>query len=132
MAWGQLIRFWLVFALVGALAGTAVAQSSAAPLLAVELAASELSRAEGLAAIRAALEGGALRTTRWEWTPIVAETATSGDLGFTVGRATITVSGPDGDRQACSKYLSLWRLEGGQGHFLANGGNQRPPGLVQP
>ena len=297
MAWGQLIRFWLVFALVGALAGTAVAQSSAASLLAVELAASELSRAEGFvhalsgtaseeatllypgadiitgraaitaflanqpeleglvvqwaplhlevsgdgmlgvswgtmslgnrtdgaagvtngkylaawrrvadvwrleafaplvsfpgtpvlpagrtqtdqavgpsatadrdfaamaarsgapvafeafaaadavtfsgsgllnrgpAAIRAALEGGALRTARWEWTPIVAETATSGDLGFTIGRATINVPGPDGDRQAYSKYLSLWRLEGGQGHFLADGGNHRPPGPVQP
>ncbi len=86
----------------------------------------------GPAAIRAALEGGGLHTARWEWTPIVAETATTGDLGFTIGRATITIPEADGDRHTYSKYLSLWRLDGGRGRFLADGGNQRPPGSVQP
>ena len=119
------------FAALGARSGAPVAFEAFAAPDAVTFPGSGLLN-RGPVAIRAALEGGPLRTARWEWAPIVAETATSGDLGFTIGRATITVAGPDGDRQAYSKYLSLWRLEGGKGRFLADGGNQRPPGPVQP
>lgn len=86
----------------------------------------------GPAAIRASLEAGSLRSAHWEWAPFVAESATSGDLGFTVGRATIQIESPDGPRVSHSKYLSLWRLENGRGRFLADGGSDRPAGPVQP
>lgn len=119
------------FAAMAARSGAPVAFEAFAAQDAVTFSGSGLLN-RGPAAIRAALEGGALRTARWEWAPMVAETATSEDLGFTIGRATITIPGSDGDRQAYSKYLSLWRLEGGKGRFLADGGNQRPPGPVQP
>lgn len=86
----------------------------------------------GPAAIRAALEASPVATARWDWAPIVAETATSGDLGFTAGRATIRLPAEAGGAQVYSKYLSLWRLEDGLPRFLADGGSGRPSGLVQP
>jgi ketosteroid isomerase-like protein len=56
-----------------------------------------------------------------EWTPIAADIATSGDLGCTVGEATITA------RHYFSKYLTVWKRQpDGTWKFVADGGNVRP------
>ncbi|MEO8090708.1 MAG: hypothetical protein ABI703_10460 [Gemmatimonadales bacterium] len=59
----------------------------------------------------------------WRWHPVAAGAARSGDLGWTVGEATI--SGADGATH--SKYLTIW-TRGGDGavRFLTDGGNGRP------
>jgi hypothetical protein len=60
----------------------------------------------------------------WRWHPVAAGSAGSGDLGWTVGEATI--SGKDA-APAFSKYLTIWtRLSGGEVRFLTDGGNGRP------
>jgi len=56
-----------------------------------------------------------------EWTPVAADIAESGDLGCTVGEATITA------RRYYSKYLTVWqRQRDGGWKFVADGGNLRP------
>ena len=56
-----------------------------------------------------------------EWAPVWGEVAGSGDLGCTVGEATITA------RQSYSKYLTIWKRQaGGAWKFVADGGNARP------
>jgi hypothetical protein len=60
---------------------------------------------------------------RWEWHPVVAGGSRSGDLGWTVGEATI--AGSDGVRY--SKYLTIWTRDGrGPLRYLLDGGNPRP------
>jgi hypothetical protein len=59
----------------------------------------------------------------WRWHPVAAGAARSGDLGWTVGEATI--AGKDGT--AHSKYLTIWtRGADGAVRFLTDGGNGRP------
>ncbi|HWN20125.1 MAG TPA: hypothetical protein VNO19_14535 [Gemmatimonadales bacterium] len=59
----------------------------------------------------------------WQWHPVAAGAARSGDLGWTVGEATI--AGKDGTSQ--SKYLTIWTRSGdGLVRFLTDGGNGRP------
>jgi len=56
-----------------------------------------------------------------EWTPVAADIAPSGDLGCTVGEATITA------RRYFSKYLTVWKRQpDGTWKFVADGGNGRP------
>ena len=56
-----------------------------------------------------------------EWAPVAAEIAASGDLGCTVGEASITAL------HSYSKYLTIWqRQAGGAWKFVADGGNARP------
>jgi len=79
--------------------------------------------ARGPDAIRRVLTGGP--PSLWHWTPVAGDAAASGDLGFTVGEATITAQG---DAPIYTKYLSLWRRESdGRIRFIADGGNLRPP-----
>lgn len=60
----------------------------------------------------------------WQWYPVAAGAAGSGDLGWTVGEATISAT--DGD-PTYSKYLTAWvRREDGTTRFLTDGGNGRP------
>lgn len=60
----------------------------------------------------------------WRWAPVTGGAAASGDIGFTVGEATIT---PQDGAPAYTKYLTLWRRESdGSLRFLADGGNARP------
>jgi len=58
------------------------------------------------------------------WEPVVADAASSGDLAFTSGDATI-----HGDAGlAYSKYLTVWkRAANGSWYFVADGGNSAPP-----
>ena len=56
-----------------------------------------------------------------DWKPVAAEIARSGDLGCTVGEATIAV------RHFYSKYLTIWKRQpDGSWKFVADGGNVRP------
>jgi hypothetical protein len=60
----------------------------------------------------------------WQWHPVAAGAAGTGDLGWTVGEATITAPGAEPTH---SKYLTAWvRLDGGSIRFLIDGGNSRP------
>jgi ketosteroid isomerase-like protein len=66
--------------------------------------------------------------THWEWTPIAAAAAGSGDLGFTVGEATIRPRGGQAGETYYTKYLSVWRrLPDGRIGFVADLGNARNP-----
>jgi hypothetical protein len=60
----------------------------------------------------------------WRWHPVAAGAAGTGDLGWTVGEATIAGKGA---APTYSKYLTIWtRLSGGDVRFLTDGGNGRP------
>ena len=75
---------------------------------------------EGREAIGAGFDGfpaGAVLS----WWPLGAEIAQSGDLGCSVGEATIA------SLHHYSKYLTVWkRQQDGGWKFVADGGNQRP------
>ena len=75
---------------------------------------------EGRQAIGAAFDGfpsGAVLA----WWPVAAVIAESGDLGCTVGEATIE------SLKQYSKYLTIWRRQrDGSWKFVADGGNARP------
>ncbi len=76
----------------------------------------------GPAAIRRTLEGG--RPSAWSWHPVLAGTAESGDLGFTIGESVIREAGSP---PSYGKYLTIWtRLPDGPVRFLTDGGNARP------
>jgi ketosteroid isomerase-like protein len=56
-----------------------------------------------------------------ELRPVAAEIAKSGDLGCTVGEATIR------SLNQYSKYLTIWKRQSSGGwKFVADGGNLRP------
>jgi hypothetical protein len=56
------------------------------------------------------------------WWPVAAAIAESGDLGCTVGEATIA------SLNHYSKYLTIWRRQPDRSwKFVADGGNVRPP-----
>jgi hypothetical protein len=77
----------------------------------------------GPRAIRESFGPGASES-EWVWGPVLADAAESGDLGWTIGEATITPKGaPEPGR---SKYLTLWKREGTGWKFIADGGNSRP------
>ncbi|HWC73976.1 MAG TPA: hypothetical protein VG454_08560 [Gemmatimonadales bacterium] len=61
-----------------------------------------------------------------EWRPVAAEIAKSGDLGCTVGEATIP------SLHHYSKYLTIWKRQPDKKwKFVADGGNLRPAPALQ-
>lgn len=77
--------------------------------------------ARGPDGARAQLDGN---TASWVWAPVAGGAAATGDVGFTVGEATIT---PPGGAPFYSHYLSLWRRQqDGAIRFIADGGSARP------
>ena len=57
------------------------------------------------------------------WTPRLAQVAASGDLGFTVGVATVR----RGEQLSNSKYLTIWKRQAdGSWRYVADGGNDAP------
>ncbi len=84
----------------------------------------------GPTAIARSLASGSLASAAWVWHPVVARSSASGELGFTVGEATIQrlpVNGvtPEPFR---SKYLTVWReVANHEYRFLVDGGNGLPP-----
>jgi ketosteroid isomerase-like protein len=78
----------------------------------------------GPAAIHARMLESSLAAAKWEWHPVYTEGSRSGDLGFTVGEATIKV--PNSADEFHSKYLTLWRRQpDGSIRFIVDGGNGR-------
>ena len=60
----------------------------------------------------------------WRWHPVATGAAGTGDLGWTVGEATIASRGA---QPTHSKYLTIWtRQSNGAVRFLTDGGNGRP------
>jgi ketosteroid isomerase-like protein len=78
----------------------------------------------GPAAIRARMLESPAATAKWEWHPVYSDGSAAGDLGFTIGEATITSAGSSD--AFLSKYLTLWRRQpDGAIRFLVDGGNGR-------
>ena len=81
----------------------------------------------GPEAIRARMRENRARTA-WVWAPVYAGSSDAGDLGFTVGEATIRSTVDTTTSIFYSKYLSVWRrMPDGTIRFLADAGNARPP-----
>ncbi len=74
-------------------------------------------------AIAAAIGGGP--PSDWKWYPVAARSSAAGDLGFTVGQATIRAR--DGSDVTLSKYLTAWKRQpDGKHRYVSDGGNNRP------
>ena len=72
--------------------------------------------------------GQSTTNSSFTWQPVYGELSASGDLGFTVGNAVVTVERPDGAAVVrYSKYLTVWkRQRDGQWKYVVDGGNVRP------
>ena len=80
----------------------------------------------GPPAIKARMLESPVAAATWAWHPVYSEGAASGDLGFTVGEATIKIPGPNGVTDYHSKYLTVWRRQpDGSVRFVVDGGNGR-------
>ena len=78
----------------------------------------------GPPAIRARMLESSVATAKWDWRPVYSEASGGGDLGFTVGEATIKP--PNSSDEYHSKYLTVWRRQpDGSIRFLVDGGNGR-------
>lgn len=109
------------FAARGKGAGAPVAFDEFAAADAIGFSPGEL--AIGPRAIRDSFGPGGAQA-EWIWGPVVADAAASGDLGWTIGEATIRA--PGAAEPSRSKYLTLWRREGTSWKYVADGGNSRP------
>lgn len=72
--------------------------------------------------------GPSAGNSSFTWQPILAEMSAAGDMGFTVGNATVTVEREDGNAVVrYSKYLTVWkRQRDGAWKYVVDGGNARP------
>lgn len=84
-------------------------------------------RLRGPAALEARRERWS-RITRLDWTPLHAEVAESGDLGFTWGTSRMEIRGEDGALQTVQAlYVSVWRRDPeGRWKFALDTGNPLP------
>jgi ketosteroid isomerase-like protein len=79
----------------------------------------------GAANVRARMLESRAATARWEWQPVFAVAAKSGDLGATVGEAIIRSA--EGGEPSYSKYVTIWQRQAdGSLKFVVDGGNSRP------
>ena len=80
----------------------------------------------GRAAINARLAGAA--GVRLEWEPTFADLAASGDLGYTLGTWTMTVTPAEGEPQvAHGHYVTIWRKQpDGSWKWTFDTGTQNP------
>jgi hypothetical protein len=64
-----------------------------------------------------------------QWAPEHGAIAGSGDLGYTVGYATLSYTGEDGAPvHGRTKYLTIWQRQAdGSWRFVADGGTARAP-----
>ena len=72
--------------------------------------------------------GPAVANSSFTWQPVYGEISKSGDLGFTVGNAVVTLERQDGAAVVrYSKYLTVWKRQGdGAWKYVLDGGNSRP------
>jgi ketosteroid isomerase-like protein len=64
------------------------------------------------------------------WKPLLAEVATSGDLGYTTGTYELSLPGANGaaPRARTGKYVTIWKRQSdGTWKFVLDGGNPDPP-----
>ena len=81
----------------------------------------------GPAAVRARLAQSPAATARWVWRPLITFAAASGDLGVTIGEATILRTDVEPNAASYSKYLTVWqRQPDGSLKFVVDGGSGRP------
>ena len=81
----------------------------------------------GPAAVRARLVQSPAATARWSWRPLITFAAASGDLGVTIGEATILRTDVEPTVTSYSKYLTVWqRQPDGSLKFVVDGGSGRP------
>ncbi|HEV8597827.1 MAG TPA: DUF4440 domain-containing protein [Gemmatimonadales bacterium] len=81
----------------------------------------------GPSAVRARLAHSPVATGRWAWRPQVSFVAASGDLGVTIGEATIQRTDVEPTVTNYSKYLTVWlRQPDGSLKFVVDGGSGRP------
>jgi ketosteroid isomerase-like protein len=65
--------------------------------------------------------------TTLTWTPIKAEMATSGDLGYTYGNYVFTAKNREGKLvTSYGKYTSIWKKKDGQWKVVVDMGNSSP------
>jgi hypothetical protein len=116
---GPIVAADLAFAKLAGDSGAAIAFSHwAAPTATIFANRGMLTR--GPDEIGQAVDGPAT----WQWHPVAADVARSGDLGWTVGEAIISAKGEEPNY---SKYLTVWaRMPDGAIRFLTDGGNARP------
>jgi ketosteroid isomerase-like protein len=58
------------------------------------------------------MDAGAAAVTNFTWAPERASVSAAGDLGYTVGRFSTRVIGPDGvEVERTGLYLSIWRRQ---------------------
>jgi ketosteroid isomerase-like protein len=70
---------------------------------------------------------GGSETQDWKWAPVAAGGTPSGDLGFTIGEASIGPRAGGSGATRYSKYLTLWRRSAdGAVKFIFDVGNLRP------
>jgi ketosteroid isomerase-like protein len=82
----------------------------------------------GPAAVRARLAQSPAATARWAWRPLITFAAASGDLGVTIGEATIQRTDVEPNATSYSKYLTVWQRQPvGSLKFVVDGGSGRPP-----
>lgn len=142
------MKRYAIFNLFTAFVMTSFAQSSADVLRSADLAFSQLSLDQGMRAAflayadeqviklnnkqfavrgKADLEkwlGDGPEDFKLEWKPVVAEIASSGDLGYTFGRWRMTLA--DGTFHY-GEYVTIWKKQGdGNWKFVLDGGNATP------
>jgi ketosteroid isomerase-like protein len=77
--------------------------------------------------IRASLQASRSANASWIWTPLHGGGSGAGDLGFTVGEATIRLPNTPASDAFHSKYLTVWRRQAdGTVRYLIDAGNSRP------
>jgi ketosteroid isomerase-like protein len=80
----------------------------------------------GPAAVNARMLESPAAKAKWQWHPVYSEGSDAGDLGFTVGEATIAIPDASGVTEYKSKYLTVWRRQpDGSIRFIVDGGNDR-------
>lgn len=72
--------------------------------------------------------GPVAANSSFTWQPVYAGVSAAGDLGFTVGNATVTVERENGNAVfRYSKYLTVWnRQRDGSWKYVVDGGSSRP------
>lgn len=63
-----------------------------------------------------------------EWEPYYADVATSGDLGYTLGKYKLKTPGKQGEDIKYGYYCTIWKKQtDGTWKFVFDGGNESPP-----
>lgn len=69
------------------------------------------------------------QTSRLEWEPYFADISDAGDLGYTLGRYTLTITDSSEDEQIKhGYYVTIWKKQpDGSWKFVFDTGNESPP-----